>query len=539
MKRIGWRLIALVLALTLLLSGCAAWETFSDGFNRFLIEMSMTSFSDMTYTRPDVQKLEAMAKECEEAAANAKDPEKLAEQVWEFYWHYNDFYTSYNLASIHYYRDVTDIYWEQEYNYCMESTSTLDGALDHLHYALADSSLREQLEAEDLFGEGYFDPYEGESIWDETFTQLMEEESRLVSEYNTLSGQMPASYWDIPAYYDTYAPQILEIFAQLVALRQEIGRYAGYEDYVQFAYDFYYYRDYTPQQAEEYCAGIRDALVPLYRKLNLSDFWSVTGNSCTGEAAYRYIQETARAMGGAAWEAFRLMDTLELADITYSENKYNISFEVFLSSYGVPYLFVNPTGWDRDKLTFVHEFGHFCNDYAAGGSMAGIDVAEVFSQGMEYLSLCYGPKEDAVAKLKMADSLCVYVEQAAYAAFEQQLYGLTGEDLSPEGILALYEKIGREYGFDTRGYDPREVVEIVHFFLYPQYVISYVVSNDAALQLYQKEQTQPGEGLRIWEQSLTTEQGYFLAFLEEAGLDSPFAPGRLETVRQTLSKFLE
>ena len=37
---------------------------------------------------------------------------------------------------------------------------------------------------------------------------------------------------------------------------------------------------------------------------------------------------------------------------------------------------------------------------------------------------------------------------------------------------------------------------------------------------------------------MTTEQEYFLAFLEEAGLDSPFAEGRIESVRQTLTQIL-
>ena len=539
MRKLCCKLMALVLVVALLLSGCSVLEAVRDQFSQLITGVTRTAFADMTYTRPDVSKLEAMAKECEEAAATAKIASQLAEQVWEFYGQYNSFYTNYNLATIHHYRDVTDIYWQQEYNYCMEKTSTLQAALENLHYALAKSPLREELEAADLFGEGYFDDYEGESVWDPTFTAMMEEEDRLVTRYNELSGNMPEGYGQLQDYYDIYAPQILEVFAQLVALRQEIAAYAGYDDYVQFAYDFYYYRDYTPQQAEAYCAEIRDALVPLYRQLNNSNFWSVVGDSCTERETYSYVQDMANAMGGTAKEAFQVMETLELSDTTYSSNKYNVSFEVFLTSYGVPYLFVNPSGWERDKLTFAHEFGHFCSDYAAGGSQAGVDVAEVFSQGLEYLSLSYGQQDRELARLKMADSLCIYVEQAAYAAFEQQVYSLEGDDLSPEGICGLFEEIMNEYGFDSVGYDPRGLVDIVHFFLYPQYVISYVVSNDAALQLYQKEQTKAGAGLKIWENSLATEQGYFLAFLEEAGLDSPFAPGRMETVKKTLTQALD
>ena len=51
------------------------------------------------------------------------------------------------------------------------------------------------------------------------------------------------------------------------------------------------------------------------------------------------------------------------------------------------------------------------------------------------------------------------------------------------------------------------------------------------MQLYQMELQTPGEGLRCFEEHLDTEEVWFLSFLDTAGLESPFAPGRLETVR--------
>ena len=79
---------------------------------------------------------------------------------------------------------------------------------------------------------------------------------------------------------------------------------------------------------------------------------------------------------------------------------------------------------------------------------------------------------------------------------------------------------------------------IGHFYTDPLYIISYVVSNDAAFQLYQMEKEEPGTGLALFEQELATEQTYFLSFVEEAGLESPFAPGRVEKVRQLLESVL-
>jgi hypothetical protein len=70
------------------------------------------------------------------------------------------------------------------------------------------------------------------------------------------------------------------------------------------------------------------------------------------------------------------------------------------------------------------------------------------------------------------------------------------------------------------------------------YIVSYVLSNDAALQIYEKELQHKGSGLACLEANLASGQSYFLAFLEEAGLTSPFATGRLAQVRQTLEAAL-
>jgi oligoendopeptidase F len=150
---------------------------------------------------------------------------------------------------------------------------------------------------------------------------------------------------------------------------------------------------------------------------------------------------------------------------------------------------------------------------------------------MEYMSLCYGENTEDLVKIKLADSLCTYVEQAAFAAFEQQMYALTGDDLSVEGLYGLYEEVAQAYGFESVGYDKREFVTITHYYTNPMYIISYVVSNDAAMQLYQMELEEPGAGLSRFEENLDTQVSYFLEFLDSAGLESPFAEGRIQQVR--------
>jgi len=530
-KKMKW--LCLVLAVVLLFTGCSG-KSFDDLWKE-LTTLQVTPFSEMEYTRPDPAKMEEELTKCCSLAETENKVSTVVDQVWVVYNLYNNFYTNYNLASIFYFKDLTDAKWEEEYNFCLQASATFDAMLEEMFYTLAACPLRDKLEKDPSFGEGFFDSYEGESIWDETFLDLMEQEAALEEKYYQLCSDAQAVEHYSEEYFTLYGTQRADLYVKLVGVRQQIAEYAGYPDYPSFAYDFYHKRDYTPQQAEAYLADIGKELVPLYRTaLNTELTLKFSNQSQT----FAYLEGSVQAMGGTADYAFTAMKDAGLYDITASDKKYNGSFEVYLVDYTSPYIFLNPSGYESDKLTFAHEFGHFCSDYAAHGSYAGVDVAEVFSQGMEYLTLCYGPEAGTLTRWKMLDSLSVFVEQAAYALFEHQVYDLKGSRLTTENVQKLYEQIGTQFGFDAWDWDPRDFVAIGHFFTEPMYVVSYVTSNDAALQLYQLEQNEKGSGLALWEDNLATEEAFFLAFVESAGLKSPFTPGRAAEIRKTLEQSL-
>lgn len=521
------RLVALALVLALVLCGCVwdedpnVWRT-----EMYYRDMTLLKYSEMEYQRPDMSLHGQVLEESCTIALESTDLDEVLDAIYTYYDEYDWFYANYALANIRYSANLMDIYWEQEYNFCAERTAEVDAGLDRLYHALAQSPVRDELEGVDYFGPGYFDAYEGESIWDETFTSMMEQEAQLINQYYALSAEE-----------EDWLPRG-ELLAQLVLLRQKIAGYLGYESYNQFAYDFYYYRDYTPEQVETYLEEIRKELVPTY--LTLDDrVWEAGYTYCSEADTFAYLEGCVRNMGGMVDSAFNLLQRYELYDLDYSENKYNASFEMFISYYCEPFVFMNPQGCQADKLTLVHEFGHFANDYACIGSYAGIDVAEVYSQALEYLSLMYAPGGERLTEYKLAECLCVFVEQAAYAAFEHRLYEMAPEEVTAESIRALFQQVGEEYGFTAWNFDSQMFVDITHFYTNPQYVISYVVSNDAAFQIYQMELAETGSGLTLYQNSLGSMQSWFLMFLEEQGLVSPFTEGRVAQVRQTLEGMIK
>ncbi len=536
MKRPVIRLLAVCLALTCLLSGCGIIDVggYFRGVRDLFFGSEPVAFSEMDYVRPDMDSIRQTLDVCCATAATETDLSALTRSIRQYYTAYDEFHTAYMLSYLHYSHDLTDTRWEAEYQFCSQNSTVLSSGLDRLYRTLAESPLRDELETEDYFGEGYFDRYSGETIWDDTFTGLMNREAELENQYYTLSSDTQQRVYGADDTFTAYGTQLAQLYVELVRLRQEIAAQAGYESYADFIYDFGFDRDYTPAQMEDYLKKIQTDLAPLYRELFESGANVQPTARCTQSQTYSYVRQCAQKMGGVIEEAFSLLDEAELYDIAPGETKYNGSFEVYLLSYGEPFIFLNPQGTVSDKLTFAHEFGHFCSDYAAGGSIAGTDVAEVFSQGMEYLSLCYGTNVKELTRLKLADCLCVYVEQAAYATFEQEVYRLAPEALNVETVQSLYERTCIAFSLDRRGWDSREFVLIPHFFTEPMYIASYVVSNDAALQLYQMELERSGAGLECLSRELSTEQAQFLAFLEEAGLESPFSAGRIRDVVLTL-----
>jgi oligoendopeptidase F len=118
------------------------------------------------------------------------------------------------------------------------------------------------------------------------------------------------------------------------------------------------------------------------------------------------------------------------------------------------------------------------------------------------------------------------------ADFEDRVYRMSDKALTVENIRALYSQVAGEYGLGDM-VDGRSYVNVTHLFTSPMYVISYVVSHDTAMQIYQMERAESGAGLKMLTDNLAPTEITFMAFAEATQLESPFAAGRIQSVEQT------
>ena len=199
----------------------------------------------------------------------------------------------------------------------------------------------------------------------------------------------------------------------------------------------------------------------------------------------------------------------------------------------MPFVFFNPTGSLGDELTTVHEFGHFLQDYIwTGEHGANIDVAEIFSQSLEYLSLDYADitsrQRENMLAYQLMSCVNVYIQQAAFYEFEQQAYRLPESERNVQGLYTLFARIMAEYHItDYYSISDAFWAQIPHLFSSPYYVISYCTSIDAAVQVFEY-QVNTGEGLELYLDLMYESDQPLLVMLETCGLESPFTADRME-----------
>jgi len=586
MKKTIIRIICLLLAL-LMLCGCRANKDFatgtstklssdfSDKFSRIsrldgktLIDVP--NFNDIEYNRPELDGLKALISELELSLSEGKEFRDITALLDKCYVEYHNYETMYSLADIRSCLDMSDEFYARELSWCESHYDELMDLFEDIYYICGSSDMAKKLERR-YFWDGFAAHYapENDNCQPESSPadELILKEYELLAEYRALIANPviemkgkevylndfllsadDEEYWQaLDEYYIKYNPLLAEIYIEMVKLRQALAQELGYESYEQMQYIYGFERDYRAEQAAKYLADIKQHIVPLYRQVMASSpYDSIDFSYLSHTESFDAVSAAAEKIGGSVAEAFDFMQTYSFFDNSISPRKANLSFQTYLMSYEAPYLFVDSLGDVEDILSFSHEFGHYVDSYVNYDSLYTIDISECFSQAMEYLMLGYydsalsAEQIDNLYRLKMLDTLDLYVQQASLVEFEHILYSTEPDKLSAEYINELYRQLVTDYAYGSD--EPTYAlgwIDIPHLFESPFYVISYPVSNDIAMQIYELEQQAVGAGIVKYEELLHRETTSLIEMAESAGLKSPFSEGRIEQVAKDLAAIFD
>ena len=570
------RLLALTLALCLLLSGCLPyriWRRLLWREENVLENAAMQAadaceeygeiprFSELPYESPDEAALREIFETARAMADEGDDPDALMDALDRGFEAYDDFYTLDSIAMIRSDADQTDDYWAREYDRCERLTPQVEQWYNQMLQACAGSPARRAMERSGYFAPGELDYYEDNADYPDEWVALLERESELeaafralgedfdmdgeqmnLSEYLAREDLSEEEYAQVyTAYLRSVNGEAARIYAELIGVRHEIAAASGYDSYEQYCYD-YYGRDYSPEAVQTYLADIREIMGPWHRSLLEGGTYDQREYPLLSERELmRNLERVMGDFGAPADEAFEFMRSRELCDLRADLRKASVSYTAYLYSYSAPYLFLDAYGDVEDLMGASHEFGHFLSAYAQGyGGSASLDLDETMSQGMEYLSLTRlrdtltRPRYEALLRIKLLDTLDTYAEQAAWAAFEQAAYALPEAERTAERFNELSAECLRAYGCGDAEQDVLWWTQIDHLFQMPFYMVSYCVSVDAAMQLYALTLEDPDAAWEVYCVLLDCPDLPFSEALAEAGLESPFAPGRIGKAKEII-----
>ena len=529
---------------------------------------TLCRFADMPYERPDLDAMRTKAAEIGEALEKSARFRKVTGLLDELFALYYTADTMAAIADIRNCQDLTDEYYAEEYAWNAAAQAEISQIMEGVYLACGASSYAQRLE-KDYFWEGFLEEYgpESESLLTDEYVALSARESELIAQYRGLTNnpviEIDGEEWFLgdwtynaetdeeiargyDAFYEKYNPILGELYIQLVQLRKEEAKCLGFDSYADMQFELGYGRDFTVEESDRFVDCVRETLVPLYERIEEQGMWNDVWYSLVEEQDLEDVLEAvAAAVGDEAAEAYAFMKKYELYDLRISADKPDMSFQTYLSDYEAPYLFISPSGNSQDILTVTHEFGHYVESFISFNADRTMDLAECFSQAMQYLALepmreLYLDEEvDNLLQINLLDSLETYVQQASFAAFERAAFET--EDLSVEKLNALSLQLAEDYGYYdgvSEDYYAKSWIDIPHFFEQPFYVVSYPASAGVALEIFELEQAKPGAGFEKFLELSEAEDPGLIAAAESAGLHDPLSPERVREIAAFLEREL-
>ncbi len=527
-------------------------------------------FTDIVYSRPDISAMITLAQSVTDAvSANTLPYSEQLEMVKELDESAGRLLTMRSLCAIYVARDSSIEFWNEENLYILTNYPQFTMKTEALLVACAKSAHAEAFE-DDFFGDGLIEKYkDGPKLTEEIIT-LKDDEAELMASYDALStssitityngttdtadkilayykskyGDKSTEYTSISTvvlqlYEEAYNAEAKAILIELLKVRNLIASEAGKDNYIDYIYgerDV----DYTSEDISNFLADISTYVLPVYIQLYSYVFYYYFLEndvpSVTFDEVINNTYKTVKDMDEEFADVFSFMLQYKLFDIQKkSENRQSGAFTTYLNAYEAPFIFISGNENILDYSTLIHEFGHFVDMYNNDGSISSVDVSEIFSQGLELLSLSSMSKiigeqhKTYLTYSALNNALEALVYQAFYARIEEGMYTLPYNKINEEAINGIIVSATEEFMINSSVIYKIEHVMIPHFFHSPVYVHSYCTSVVPALEIFFLEDENIGKGFEAYKKMLNRggEDIPFLELIELAELTSPFEDGHL------------
>ncbi len=308
------------------------------------------------------------------------------------------------------------------------------------------------------------------------------------------------------------------IFDELLTLRQQIAKNAGFENYLDYAFKARGRFDYGPDDCLRFHDAVEQVVMPAVRELQsqrrsqlgLESLrpWD-TAVDPLNRPPLKPFQTVERLVSGCESifqkldlelaGGMRTMIDLRLLDLENRKGKAPGGYQSTLGESRLPFIFMNSVGLQRDVETLLHESGHAFHALATRGEdfyfyrHAPIEFCEVASMAMELLGIefageFYDEREANRARQTHLEGIIGFFPwMATVDAFQHWIYthpGHSREERS-QAFAGLMERFGGEV--DWTGYEDARANlwhRQLHIFLHPFYYVEYGIAQIGALEIW-------------------------------------------------------
>ena len=333
------------------------------------------------------------------------------------------------------------------------------------------------------------------------------------------------------------AEKFEDIFEQMLSLREQMARNAGFSNYLEYAFKRLGRFDYTPADCVRFHEAVESEFMPVLRglqadrreKLGLAALrpWDL-GVDPLNRPPLRPFEEVEQMVANTqrifdqldGWLAgsFRNMRDLKLLDLANRKGKAPGGYQTTLAEARMPFIFMNAVGQQRDVETLLHEAGHAFHAIATQDEEifayreAPIEFCEVASMSMEllgneFIESFYAPPEARRARrahLEVIVALFPWI--ATVDAFQHWIYSHPGHTRADRRAawLAVMDRFGG--AVDWSGHETGRAAlwhRQLHIFVCPFYYIEYGIAQLGALQLWANSKVDKARALRDYRSALS------------------------------------
>ena len=556
-------------------------------------------FSEMPYSRPDPEALKTLlsaltdtllkAKSFEEADAAFREAEALTAHVE----------TEGTLCYIRHSVNTEDEFYTAEQDFFDEVSPVLQEAELGFKKALTECPYRKELEKK--YGSLLFSNIDmALRTFSPELIPLMQEENKLDTAYAKLiaSAKIPfrgevltvselAPYretaddtlrheaWDATCdFFASHNEEFDSIYDRLVAIRTEMGKKLGYENYIPLGYDRMDRNSYTAKDVEGFRAAVRDYIVPLADGLFRAQA-KRTGLSYPlsyRDSLLSFRDGNPRPVGTAddilsnaqdfyRWlspETAEFVDTMfrdELMDVLSRKGKESGGYCTSIPDYKVPFVFANFNGTSGDVETMTHEFGHAFAGWSARDIFPHeyvsptLESCECHSMSMEFFGWAwadkfYGPDADKFRFSHLAGALMFIPYGTMVDHFQHIVY--EKPEMTPADRIETWKELTGIYmpwiKLDDLPFygEGRAWQRQSHIYEVPFYYIDYCLAQTVALEFWAEMQDDRTAAFARY-LKLVSMAGTktFRELLSGAGLQDPFNPDTLRHVASAAEEWLK